>query len=82
MHKIKLNFNEKMSEYDLEKKQKDKEIIDMKNYYEDRISYLVNSFNVEKNRINLENEKNIQKYLILFKCVYFSLLSFYVFILI
>jgi hypothetical protein len=61
MQKIKVNFSEKMSEYDLEKKQKDKEIIDMKNYYEDRISYLINSFNVEKNRINSDNEKNMEK---------------------
>lgn len=61
MQKIKVGFNEKMSEFDLEKKQKDKEIIDLKTYYEDRISYLVNSFNVEKNRINSENDKNIEK---------------------
>ena len=61
MQKIKVGFNEKMSEFDLDKKQKDKEIIDLKTYYEDRISFLVNSFNVEKNRINMENEKNMDK---------------------
>jgi hypothetical protein len=66
MQKIKVNFNEKMSEFDLEKKQKDKEIFDLKNFYEERISYLINSFNVEKNRINSENDQNIEKYLLLF----------------
>jgi len=61
MQKIKVGYNEKMSEFDLEKKQKDKEIVDLKTYYEDRISYLVNSFNVEKSRINAENDQNIEK---------------------
>ena len=61
MQKIKVGFNDKMSEFDLETKQKDKEIIDLKTYYEDRISYLVNSFNVEKTRMNTEKDKNLEK---------------------
>jgi hypothetical protein len=51
-----------MSDFDLGSKQKDKEIIDLKAYYEDRIAYLNNNFNIEKSRIISENEKNIEKY--------------------
>ena len=58
-------FTDKMSEFDLESKQKDKEILDLKAYYEDRIAHLTNNFNFEKSRIITENEKNIEKYFVL-----------------
>lgn len=61
IQKIKHGFTDKMSDFDLESRQKDKEIIDLKAYYEDRIGYLTNNFNVEKSRIISENEKNIEK---------------------
>jgi len=62
LQKIKHGFTDKMSEFDLESKQKEKEIIDLKAYYEDRIAYLTNHFNLEKSRIIAENEKNMEKY--------------------
>lgn len=61
IQKIKHGFTDKMSEFDLESRQKDKEIVDLKNYYEDRISKLINSFNLEKSTMISENEKNIEK---------------------
>jgi len=61
IQKIKHGFTDKMSDFDLGSKQKDKEIIDLKAYYEDRIAYLNNNFNIEKSRIISENEKNIEK---------------------
>lgn len=61
IQKIKHGLTDKLSDFDLESKRKDKEIIDLKAYFEDRISYLTNNFNIEKSRIISENEKNIEK---------------------
>ncbi len=61
LQKMKHGFTDKMSDFDLESKQKEKEIIDLKAYYEDRIAYLTNNFNLEKSRVIAENEKNIEK---------------------
>lgn len=61
IHKIKLDVSDKMSDFDLQSKQKEKEIVDLKIYYEDRITYITNSYNSEKKRMFSENEKNLEK---------------------
>lgn len=61
LQKLKHGFTDKLSDFDLKSKQQNKEIIDLKAFYEDKIAYMTDSFNIEKSKLISENDRNIEK---------------------
>lgn len=61
LQKLKHSFTDKLSEFDLKNKQQNKEIIDLKAFYEDKIAFMTDNFNIEKSKLISENDRNIEK---------------------
>jgi hypothetical protein len=63
IQEIKYKYHERFNELDYNICQNEKEFINMKNFYEDKINYLESHYNEEKHNLIDKYEENIQKFI-------------------